>query len=442
MLLTGESGCGKTTLTRVLNGLCPRFYDGELSGTYLLNDVDASTLNLDEIGIQIGNVFQDPRSQFFTTNTTDEIVLAMENRNYSRELMTERVEEMSLLLKLEQILDREIFNMSSGEKQKIAIAAACSIHPGILIMDEPSANLDLETTKQLTGLLKELKEHGFTIIISEHRFYYLYDLLDRMVVMKNGQIFKTFSKTEVQTLSDKQLIDMGLRLFRQEKQEVVECYDAFYTPMLEVKNLTFLRKDRKILDNISFSLYRGQISVITGENGIGKTTLCKIIVGILKEKNGTIAINGNILSRRKRMEHSFFVGQDVDYQLYTSQVIEEIILNLKNSEHLLNRAKEILEVLDLLEVQNRHPASLSGGQKQRVLLACALMRERSVLVLDEPTSGLDGKHMRIMVDLLRKAAQKGICILVITHDSEFIRLVADSLFYIRDGKLVKAKEVC
>lgn len=438
ILLTGESGCGKTTLTRILNGLCPQFFEGDVSGSYLLNGENAMELSLDEIGMQIGNVFQDPRSQFFATNTTDEIVLAMENRNYSVEQMRSRLKELSTLLQIEELLDRNIFELSSGEKQKIAIAAACAVHPSVLILDEPSANLDQEGTLQLAELLKVLKSQGMTIIISEHRLHYMTGLIDRMVVMEKGSIKRIYSADEVCSIPSSEIIQMGLRLIVLPPEKGYAS-DGLVQPFMGISELSLFRQKKPIIKNLSMPIPKGKVIVITGKNGAGKSTLCKIIAGLLKEDSGKVMLQGKPLKRTQRLKQSFFVGQDADYQLFTSNVWDEVTLNLNLTPELTVTARNILRQLDLDEYESRHPVSLSGGQKQRVLLAASILRESKLLILDEPTSGLDGKHMRIIADILRKVAEQGVTVLLITHDMEFCHLVADQVLHMHDGLFVDLK---
>ncbi|MFI3201830.1 MAG: ABC transporter ATP-binding protein [Eubacteriales bacterium] len=429
IVLTGASGCGKTTLTRILNGLCPQFYGGEVSGSYLLEGENAFSLTLSDIGLKIGNVFQDPRSQFYTRNTTDEILTSMEHRNFPRETMTERVQEICDVLQLDALLDRDIFQLSSGEKQKIAIASACVTKPEIVVLDEPSANLDGIGTKQLCELLYILKAQGVTIIVSEHRLHYLQDLFDKMVVMEEGQIKEVYSNAEANQLTSEQLIQMGLRLI-QLPQEFTSTVSQESDHSLELCNLSFARQKEVIFTNISAKIPQGKITVVTGENGSGKTTLCKILCGLLKENQGEIKKEQRVFKKRERIKKCFFIGQDADYQLFCPTVWEEVLLNIKKNSEIELLATQMLEQLNLLELKDRHPVSLSGGQKQRVLLLAGILRKRNILILDEPTSGLDGKHMRIIAEILQDFSKHHqITILVITHDIEFGNMIADEVLY-------------
>jgi energy-coupling factor transport system ATP-binding protein len=265
-----------------------------------------------------------------------------------------------------------------------------------------------------------------TIIISEHRLEYLSELIDRMVVMKNGKISGIYTRHEAWALSDAEMYGLGLRLFY--PQAKVCTHNIAGEKSLRMEQIVCKRGQKTILNNISFDALKGKIKAITGRNGAGKTTLCKIAAGLMRENSGTVSVNGEKLKRRKRLQRCFFVGQDPDYQLYAPTVIEEILLNINKTPENIKRAEQLLEQLDLSAFSGRHPASLSGGQKQRVLLAAAIMWERPVLILDEPTSGLDGRHMREMSGLLRSIAESGTCILVITHDVELINNCADMIY--------------
>ena len=446
VILTGESGCGKTTLTRILNGLCPNYYDGVLEGSYTLdgerifgsligktkdaydNDEDYEK-SLDEIGMIVGNVFQDPRSQFFAVNTTDEIVLAMENRNFSRELMHKRLNEVDTIMDIHSLLNHNLLKLSSGEKQKVAIASAVSVEPKVILLDEPSANLDPEGMIKLGKLLMKLKEKGYTIILSEHRMNYLKCVADRMIVMKSGRIEKEYSREEILKLSDEELINMGLRVLSDIPLFVPTERRLGDTPLIRIEKMSYRRGKRLLFSDYSAEFYRGQVTAITGKNGVGKTTLCRIISGEIRQNNGKVFIYGANIPAKKRLDDCFFVGQDADYQIFTPTVLQEVTLNTVYHEE-DDEVKRILDEFDLWEYRKKHPASLSGGQKQRVILAAALLMNKPILILDEPTSGLDGRHMRIIAKYLRAASEQGVCVLVITHDREFINIVADNVLEI------------
>ena len=437
ILLTGESGCGKSTLIRVLNGLCPKYHSGHFSGRYLLDGNDTSTMSLADMGSVTGSVFQDPRSQFFCTNTTEEVVLSMESRCFSRDEMQKRLMEMSDFFSIKRLLDRRIFSLSSGEKQMIAIAAVCAVRPKVLLFDEPSANLDANTTEQLALLLKRLKAAGHTIIVSEHRLDYLKNIFDRMLLLQDGRITGDYTASQAAALTNQDMDRLGLRYFH--IQNLADINTAAPCPdnddLVQAQNLSIQKGNRSVIKELSISVDQGEVLAITGSNGAGKTTLCKALTGVDKETGGLICFDGVPTKKSKRIRRSFFVQQDTDYQLYAPTVQEEITLGLSHGEYDKERVQKLLEELKLLDYASRHPASLSGGQKQRVLLAAAAIRRNALIVLDEPTSGLDGRHMRKTADLLRTMAGEGHAVVLITHDMELIHGVATRLVHIKGGRV-------
>ena len=408
VILSGRSGCGKTTLTRILNGLCPGFYPGKLEGGYSLDGEDALKMPIHRLGTIVGSVFQDPRSQFFATNTTDEIVLGMENIPLERPVMQERLNTVCKQMNIERLIDRRIFPLSSGEKQLIAIASVCAMEPKVIVLDEPSANLDSEAMVRLGALLYRLKMAGHTMILSEHRFHYVRDSFDRLVFMEDGAISAVYDRKDALSLTAEQMTAMGLRPF-----------DA---PAFRVGGAYRQNQDDAL-----------QVSVISCMLA-GKSTLCRIITGLYRAM-GSVSLDGEILKRKRLTQKSFFVQQDSDYQLYAPTVLDEFSLGKKETAELKETALSRLREMGLEVFTDRHPASLSGGQKQRLLLALAAASGRSLLVFDEPTSGLDGFNMHLTVDLLKRLAGEGRCILLITHDMELIAEAADSVLYIEGGKL-------
>ena len=434
VILAGRSGCGKTTLTRVLNGLCPQFYPGELTGSYLLDGQDALKIPIHQLGTMVGSVFQDPRSQFFTTNTTDEIVLGMENIPLERSVMQQRVKAVCSQMNIERLLDRRIFLLSSGEKQLIAIASVCAMEPKVIVMDEPSANLDSGAMVRLGALLYRLKEAGHTILLSEHRFHYVRDSFDRLVFMENGEISSIYSRSEALSLTGAQLTAMGLRPFEPPSFQAGGAFHPKPEDTLQASRISCMLDGRQILENVTFSAQSGRILAIAGPNGAGKSTLCRTITGLYRSM-GTVQINGEYLKRKRRTQKSFFVQQDADYQLYAPTAVDEFLIGKKESPGLRQAALARLYEMGLEPFASRHPASLSGGQKQRLLLALAAESGRNLLVFDEPTSGLDGYNMRLTVKLLRQLAAEGKCLLLITHDMDLIAAAADCVLYMEQGKV-------
>lgn len=432
IVITGYSGCGKTTLTRVLNGLCPHFYPGMVSGNYFIDGRDAKYMSISELSKYWGSVFQDPRSQFLSKRVFDELVLAMENACMDREEMKLRLNEVVAELGLEGLLAREMMELSSGEKQKVAIGSVFSTYPEGFVLDEPSANLDSLATKGLADFLKDIKAKGHSVVVSEHRLHYLKDLIDRLLVMKNGEIVSEFSADELKNLSPSDLAGMGLRsliLPDLKPGRVMAVKDGF----LSCNGLSLVREGQRILDGINLELERGRVHVIVGENGAGKSSICKIITGLYKQTEGSVSFCGKIIKRKERFKRTFFVGQDVDYQLYGYSIRNEFRIGNKKIKD--DAIIDCLKEIDLQKSLDTHPQILSGGEKQRLIIGVAHLSDREIIVLDEPTSGLDGYHMKLISGLIRNLAEQGKTVIVITHDVEFISLVADSILLINRGKI-------
>lgn len=434
VIFTGQSGCGKTTLTRVLNGLCPKFYGGTLSGRYQLDGKESADTSLDAMGLLLGSVFQDPRSQFFAKRVRDEIVLGMENHCVNRALMHQRLWEVSEPLGITRLLGREMQTLSSGEKQKVAIASVCALQPKGLVLDEPSANLDTASTAHLAEFLRKMKRKGHTIVVSEHRLHYLRDIFDRLIVMEDGKIAAEYTREQALTLREEQLAAMGLRYFHTPPLHVAGRVQPGAVCPVRAAGVSLRLNDVQILNDVALICSAGHVTAITGSNGAGKSSLCKIVAGIQKESAGAVFVAGAPARRKKRIRNSFLVQQDVDYQLYTPSVRKEILLGTGLGPEDPNVA-QVVETLGLASLLNRHPNTLSGGQKQRVLLAAAAIRNVPLLVLDEPTSGLDGHHMRAVAGILKALAAQSTSILLITHDLEFIDLVADSVVYMNESRI-------
>ena len=433
VVISGNSGCGKTTVTRLINGLIPSFYPGELSGTIKIDGEDISGREPHELAAQIGSVFQNPRTQFFNTDTDSEIVFGMENCGIPYEEMHCRYEQTVNNLNLENLCGRDIFALSGGEKQQIAFGSIYALSPEIYVLDEPSANLDRIATLRLRNLLLQLKNSGKTLLISEHRLYYLRDVADQIALIHEGRLTGVYDMNHLSALSVETLNRMGLRTLRDIEISASSTNCHAKTPALEIRNLSVKRGKKTVLKNINISADYGEIVGIIGENGIGKTTLARTVCGLMKEKTGDIYFAGQLMNIRMRKQFAFLVMQDPNYQLFSDSVRGECELSCRARGDLDDRGEyggvdAVLRSLDLTDLAERHPMSLSGGQKQRLAIACAMLSGRPVALFDEPTSGLDLGHMIEVSALMRRLADAGTAVLVATHDWELLDRCCDRVF--------------
>lgn len=447
VVLCGESGCGKTTVTRLINGLAPHFYEGGMSGSVMIGDVCVNTENLSDIAALTGSVFQNPKSQFFNLDTTGELVFGCENLGIPREQIQQRLEKTKRDLQLDNLMDRDIFELSGGEKQQIACASCYTADPGVFVLDEPSSNLDKRAIQRLHRMLVKIKAAGKTVVIAEHRLYYLMDVADRFIYMRSGKIERIFTRDEMKALSESDLTALGLRLTdmqslavlaRKEnaaqetlvKSSTLPETQPVSKPALEALDVTCGYGSTRVLDIERLALPEHSIVALIGDNGSGKSTFAQALAGLIPS-NGSIAVGGAYLTAEERSKRSFMVMQDVNRQLFADSVLEEVMMNTGASAA---DAEAILARLGILELKDRHPASLSGGQKQRTAIASALCAKKDLLIFDEPTSGLDRRGMERFGSLLRELQTSAALSLVITHDPELIMSCCTHILHIENGR--------
>lgn len=452
VLLCGASGCGKTTLTRLINGLIPHFYKGALSGEVIVNDKNIGEQELYSLAGVVGSVFQNPRSQFFSVDTDGEITFGPENIGLPKEEILKRKKNVITELNLRDLMNRSLFELSGGEKQKIACGSVAALLPHIILLDEPSSNLDWSAIRDLRKIIKLWKNQGKTIIISEHRLWYLKDIIDRVLYLEQGEIVHEWTQERFAALSDSELASYELRPLNleeryiqafsgdtvitdkdidkvsdkkeilgelQKKRIVIKDLYFTYTP----KKYLFFKKRLSPVDADSCTLRipflsakLGEIIGIIGNNGSGKSTFLRCLCGLEKTCIGTVSIDGKIYTRKNLTKNCYMVMQDVNHQLFTDSVITEVMLSMEHPDE--KKAEKILASLDLLQYKDKHPMALSGGQKQRVAIASAMAADAVMLLFDEPTSGLDYRHMKEVSVLLKELAKKGKTIFVATHDPE------------------------
>ena len=431
VLLCGRSGCGKTTLTRLINGLIPQFFVGELSGQILLDGENLAELPMYRIAEKVGSVFQNPRTQFFNVDTDSEIAFGMENEAVPQEQMEKRVAETAKALHIENLLGRNIFALSGGEKQKIAFASVYAMEPDIYLLDEPSSNLDMTAINDLRDHLRLIKSQGKTVIIAEHRLYYLTNVADRIIYLENGRIAGDFTPEQFMALSTEARQMMGLRATDLREEKPVCAVVASQSPVLELQNVALAYKKQPVLSSISLQAAPGDIIAVVGHNGAGKTTFSRALCGLHKEASGQYLWNGKPQKPKERMKRSYLVMQDVNYQLFAESVEAECTFGIKQPNTAL--AEQTLEELGLAPFRNRHPNTLSGGQKQRLAAASSMVCGKELLVFDEPTSGLDYDSMVRLSTLIRRLSDMGKIIFIVTHDYEFVCRTCTRVLHLDGG---------
>ncbi|MCR4588201.1 MAG: ABC transporter ATP-binding protein [Lachnospiraceae bacterium] len=440
-LICGPSGCGKTTMIRCVNGLIPHFYKGKLEGEVLINGWHTSDTPLQKLSHHVGSVFQNPRSQFFNVDTTSEIAFGCENFGMPPEEIIRRIEEVVKQTGLQDLMDRNIFQLSGGEKQKIACAGVAAQEPEVITLDEPSANLDYKGVCHLQKMLALWKKQKKTVLIAEHRIAYLLPYIDQVLVMEDGEIRETYTGEAFSLLSEEELHKRGLRGKTFENAVTMEL-----PPVKDNKDRMVLNDLRfgypgesMLLDIPGLELPKGEIIAVVGANGRGKTTFLRCLCGMEKRCKAMLTYNGQSWNRKQRLKHLYMVMQDVNHQLFTDSVLEEVMISQEREDK--EKAMEILRLLDLEDVAMRHPLSLSGGQKQRVAVASALASKREILLFDEPTSGLDHRHMLQVADILKQLKEQGKTVILVTHDGELLKQVCTVKISLDAKKETQCQEI-
>ncbi|MFO7943601.1 MAG: ABC transporter ATP-binding protein [Anaerolineales bacterium] len=451
-LIAGASGCGKTTLIRTINGLIPRSYKGELSGEVLLYGENPQEWTLSKISQRVATVLQDPERQILGTKVLNEVAFGLENLGLPREEIYSRVDRSLEQLNIIHLRDRETFNLSGGEKQKVALAGVLAMEPDILLLDEPLASLDPVSAQETLLAVRDLADRGITVLMVEHR---VEDVLgihpDRVMFMHDGEIrylgepeglIKVVDYREVK-LPAEMVIQQAKNHPPPSKLDIlpgVSPEGKELESLVRFQEVSFgYEREMEVLHNINLTIDRGDVIAVLGPNGAGKTTFVKHAIGLLEPASGDVYIEGRNTKKATVAEIASTVGyvfQSPSHMLFAQTVFQELSFGPKNlghsSEEIEKEVKEALEIVNLEAKEDDPPLSLSFGQQKRVSIAAILAMRSRILVMDEPNAGQDYEnYMNFMDSILQMPGFESI--LFVTHDVDLALIYANRVILVADG---------
>jgi energy-coupling factor transport system ATP-binding protein len=440
LTITGPSGCGKSTLALCLAGFIPHSYPGRMEGLVSIQGRNTRDYPAGGLSGIVGLVQQDPEAQLCTLTVRDEIAFGPENLCVPAEEIRERINYALQAVGALELIDRQVHTLSGGEKQRVAIASVLAMNPSLLILDEPTANLDPFCTVEVLDTLKQLRKQNISIIVIEHRLKKLVSVTNRLLVMGNGKIVGESTSFE----SHRKYLFINTRTDLQQGKAPNSTKKNQETPLLSVKNLRAGYEGRNILAGISFSAYAGETIAIMGNNGSGKTTLLLALLGVLKADEGTITLQDEDISKLKVTQRAQDIGltfQNPNHQIFENTVVKEAqlaSLNLsKNSGREIERIVDhYLEKFDLWHYKNNNPFTLSLGEKKRLTLVSILAYNPSILILDEPLVGQDSDRLDLLMAALHEHSSRGGITLMVCHEPDVVASNCHRVLFLSEGKLV------
>jgi len=455
LLIAGASGCGKTTLIRAINGLIPRSYKGELSGNILIHGENPAEWSLARISQQVGTVLQDPERQILGTKVLNEVAFGLENLGLERGEILERVNEALSLLNILHLKDRETFNLSGGEKQKVAVAGVLAMRPSILLLDEPLASLDPASAQDTLDTVRKLTDQGMAVLMVEHR---VEDVLrihpERVLFMAEGELRYLGGFAGLTEVVDYHQIKLPAEMVMQRAAadpapQPLDLLPSAQTlvsssrPLVHFDQVSFgYEKEHTVLHEIDLDIRRGDVIAVLGPNGAGKTTFVKHAIGLLKPKSGKVLVDGRDTHEATVAQIAGTLGyvfQSPSHMLFAPTVHDELAFGPTNLKHpkdqIEQEVKEALITVNLVDKEQDAPLSLSFGQQKRVSIAAILAMRSRVLIMDEPTAGQDYQnYMNFMDAILQMPGFEAI--LFITHDVDLAVIYANRVLLIAEGRLV------
>ena len=480
VLIAGPSGCGKSTLAGCINGLNPFSNPGECSGELIVDGVDAPKSSIFQLSAHVGTVLQDPDGQFIGLTVGEDIAFALENSCMPQDEMHEITRHAAELVGIQDHLDFAPHELSGGQKQRVSLAGVMVDQVKILLFDEPLANLDPATGKQTIELIDEIQEKtDTTVVIIEHRLEdVLWRDVDRIVLMGDGKILADLHPDEL--LSTRLLEENGIReplyltalryagvelapakkpahvdsvvIDEADRKKMTDWFwsrpaaeaEKEHEPLLEVRNLTFgYERGRQTLRDVSLTIHKGEMVSIVGKNGAGKSTFSKLVCGFETPDSGEILFQGrNLLQEniRHRAKHIGYVMQNPNQMISKTMIFDEVALSLRNmgksEEEIREKVEETLKVCGLFPFRNWPVSALSFGQKKRVTIASVLVQDPELIILDEPTAGQDFRHYTEIMEFLRGLNEKGVTVVMITHDMHLMLEYTPRALVFADGRLI------
>ncbi|MBQ6588399.1 MAG: ABC transporter ATP-binding protein [Butyrivibrio sp.] len=484
ILIAGPSGCGKSTMASLINGLIPISYKGEITGSLLIKGKESREMSMFDISHIVGTVLQDSDAQFVGMTVAEDLAFALENDCIPQDNMKNRVKEVAEILNLGSVLRHAPSELSGGQKQRVSVGGVMASDVELFLFDEPLANLDPKTGKQAIELIDELqKRTGAAVIIIEHRLEdVLHRPVDRIVLMNEGRIVSDTTPDEL--LASENLANCGvreplyltalkyagvdikaemhpasldeltlseadkskIRAFFEQNNKVKEKADS--EELLTVRDLSFTyeKTNKKTLEDIAASIQKGEMVAVVGTNGAGKSTFSKVVCGMEKEDSGEILFNGEDfrnLSIKERAEHVGYVMQNPNQMISKVMIFDEVAMGLRlrgvPEDEVKTRVEKALEICGLYKMRNWPISALSYGQKKRVTICSILVLEPELMILDEPTAGQDYRNYTRIMEFLKSLNDRGITIVMITHDMHLMLEYADRSIVFNGGRIIADK---
>jgi len=434
VIITGSSGSGKSTLCYAILGLIPHFYAGNHTGDVLIDNKIIADSSISTVLENVGYIPQRVENSLITPYVFTEIAFPLEYRDYKREVIKNRIIEISESLEINELLFRNPQKLSEGEKQKVAVSCALATTPKIIVADEPLANLDKKNQKRIISFFQKMKREKKTIVISTHDYKKYLDLKPRIIRIENGSI-----REDNQRIKETQ--GESLKLSKKVKQKTIQKRNEEEIPLVELENVFFDFPGIFKLTNISLRIFGGEIIGITGDNGSGKTTLLKLMCGLLKPKEGKIRVKGNNINSLNWKEIATNFGvifQNPELQFFEETIDKELLLISKNLNENVSfqDIERLLSGSGLRQYKEHNPHSLSHGEKRRLAFLSSIIHNPDIVILDEITNGLDKNNKAWIVNQLLELKKKNKAIVVISHEWDWIKENVDKTVLLDKGKIL------